>query len=681
MLTAEELRSHKQKRRRVVLLLVSVLLLGLAVFFAARPTRNAIKGWQSRRHAAKAFEFIEQAKWNEARNEAVAAYQLRPSEPQALRAIARFLSRTRQQQALEFWDQLAKRGPLTRDDLRDEAAVAMVSGDLERASVAVGSLLGVAAAGVTKPGDNASEIAPRDWLLAAQLRLQQGAPEKALDSLGKLFAQPGASSREQFQATLLQLQSARTNDAGLNQRIQTEAWQRLNKFAQGDDAVALDSLVLLAQRQLARSAEDQRSDVSALAPDASPNNKQPITDNAAAAPVTSPSPSDIRSQISDLPSSSPFNLPPQRLAPSELIRRLESHPLAQAPQKLLAIDLQLQATPGEKEALVSRAVAEWKDADPAQLVVLATWLNGKGEFQRQLDEIPQEKALGSRELFLQRMDALGALGRWDEIRHLLESERFPLDQVMQRMYMARTNAQLGNEAAAKNNWERALEAANGEIGKLISLAEYAEKNGASDISESAYSQSTAAAPKLRGAWQGELRCVYAKRDTKRIHAILAEMLKLWPNDTAIQNDEAYTRLLLLQSSHEVESDKAKAEDSSEKSEDGSQKSLTDNHASDNEQLIAIEQLAQGLVRREPSSLPHRTLLALALLKQQRPVAALDVYSGINVTANALTPSALAVHAAVLAANDQREAAREEISHVPTDKLLSEEHAITAGLRE
>ena len=133
MLTPEELRLQTRKRRRLMLLLVIVLLLAAGVFFAARPTRDAIKGWQARRHAQKAFAMIAQQNWNDARTEAVAAYQLRSTEPEALRAVARFLSRTRQPQALEFWAQLSKEQALTREDLRDEATVAMVAGDSERA--------------------------------------------------------------------------------------------------------------------------------------------------------------------------------------------------------------------------------------------------------------------------------------------------------------------------------------------------------------------------------------------------------------------------------------------------------------------------------------------------------------------------------------------------------------------
>ena len=44
-----------------------------------------------------------------------------------------------------------------------------------------------------------------------------------------------------------------------------------------------------------------------------------------------------------------------------------------------------------------------------------------------------------------------------------------------------------------------------------------------------------------------LRLQLAQRtgDTKKIHAVLTDMLKIWPKDAAVQNDEGYTRLLLL----------------------------------------------------------------------------------------------------------------------------------------
>src|SRR5438552_3202060 len=109
----------------------------------------------------------------------------------------------------------------------------------------------------------------------------------------------------------------------------------------------------------------------------------------------------------------------------------------------------------------------------------------------------------------------------------------------------RCNAQLGEKAAAENNWQRALEAAAGDPGKLITLGDYAEKNGIVDVAQSAFDNAAIQSPKLRLAQQGRLRLAQRSSDTGKIHAVLADMLKIWPNDDAVQNDEGYTRLLLM----------------------------------------------------------------------------------------------------------------------------------------
>ena len=637
LLTAEELRLRRRKRRRLFIIGLGLVLLLVVGFFGARPTRHAIKSWQSRRHAHKSFAFLAQEKWTEAREEAVAAYQLRPNEPEALRAVARFLSRTRQPQALEFWDQLAKNQALTRDDLHDEATSALVAGEVGRAATAIEQLIA-----------NKSETKPVDWLLAAQLALQSGAPNDAATALQHIFTSPATTAREQLQAAVLELRafgSASEED----RKHQSDGWQRISQLATGQDEIALDSLVLLAQRILAS------------AP--SPPNEQPST--------------------------------------ASIIRALEIHPLAKAPQKLLAIDLRMHERPADKEALITRAIADWRDANASSLAALATWLNGHGEYQRELDTIPVERALQTRELFLQHVDALGALGRWDEIRHLLQSEQFPLEPLVQRMYLARCYAQLGQKVASENNWKRALEAAAGDAGKLMTLAEYAEKNGANEVADSAFAQATAAAPNARAAWQGRLRVAQASRDTRKIHAALAEMLKLWPNDTAIRNDEAYLRLLLLPNENQPGGTTSVSSQTSAQAGDDTavvppilpneSPSIIDHPASavdglrrgeqpsTSAELNSIEHLAETLVRREPASLPHRTLLALAQLRENRPYTALDAYRDIQVPANAASPAALAVHAAVLNATGDAEKAKNEAHQINLDQLLPEERDLIQDL--
>lgn len=637
LLTDDEVQLREQKRRRLLFTVVIILVLGAVIALAGRPVAGAIKGWQARRHAQKAFASLDAAKWSEARNEAVAAYQLRSSEPAALRAVARFLSRTRQAQALDFWSQLAKVEKLTREDLRDEATVALVSGETARADSAIKELL------EREP----SAVGPMDYLLAAQSALQKGHPQEALASVRKVLANSSANERERLQAAVVMLQTANPAEPAAAAQQQDEAWSHITDLSRGKDATALDALMLLARRDLSL---DPKS-----------------------APRTPSVP--------------------------DLISAIDNHSLAKAPQKLTALDLRIHQDPASKEENIARAIAQWKDAEPADVIALATWLNGKGEFERELDVIPLQRAMQDRELFLQHVDALGALGRWDEIKRLLDTERFPLDPVIQRMYLARCNAQLGNEAAATNNWQRALEAAAGDPVKLITLAEYAEKNGAAETAGAAYTQAATDAPKFRAAQQGRLRAAQAAHDTKKMHAILAEMQQLWPNDTAIQNDEAYTRLLLLDAEQtgKVESLKAKVENRPEvaeprsdlgnqRSEAGSQKSGADLRSptsdlrSATSELLAIEKLARELVAKEPASLPHRTLLALARLRASRPDEALKVYEAIQVAPNALTPSALAIHAAVLNASGHEEDAKTEIAKVPKEALLPEEETLVANLR-
>ena len=593
---------------------VALVLLFVAGYFGGRPGINAVKAWQARRHAANAFAYINKQNWTDARKEATAAYQLRPTEPQSLRAVARFLSRTRQPDALEFWQQLEKIAPLTREDRQDEAAVAIMAGETTRAETAVHRLL------------ESKDVDPGSWLLAAQLSIQKGVADEAMSALRKTFTHPRATEQQQLQAALLEL-SLGSGTAGPDERA-TDAWLRIEKISKGKSATALDALVLLARRELARPAQEGTGQKTA-------DSKEPITSET-------------------------------------LSQRLASHPLSRAPQKLLSLDLVDHATPSRHDELIAEGIVQWKDGDSDDLLALATWLSGKTEFQKTLETIPLEKALLSRELFLQYVDALGGLGRWSEIKQLLESERYPLDPVVQLMYLARCNAQLGEKTAAENNWQRALESAGGDVGKLISLGEYAEKNGIVDVAQSAFSAAATEAPKLRAAQQGRLRVAQRGGDTKKIHAILADMLKIWPNDAAVQNDEAYTRLLLLDSnSRNDEARMTNDEKGNAEHPTSAEKTLNSQPSTLNE----LEQLAANLVAKNPRSMPHRTLLALARLKQHRATEALAVYENITVARGALTPPALAVHAAVLAANGHTEEARAEAAQIKPEQLLAEEKAL------
>ncbi len=547
---------------------------------------HSVKRWQSRRHAEKSFAFLAKQNVADARREAVAAYQLAPNEPQAVRAVARFLTRVRDPQALEFWRRLQQITPLTPEDLRDEAAIALVFGDANRAADAINVLTA------------AKNRGPADLLLNAQLAVLNGANAQARNILKQVIDDARSDDAQKFQATVMQLAIDQVSGSGVDSPA---AWPRLEQLAERKDETGLNALVLLASRAM------------------SSNDRGPS---------------------------------PLHLTSAQISEMLLQHPRAQVSQKLLALDLLEHENPARHDELINRAIADLGNADAQRLAALAGWLNAKGEYQRELDAIPLEKAMQNRDLFLQHLDALAGLGRWSEIKDLLNSDRFPLEPVMQLMYLARCNAQLGERTASDNNWQRAIEAARADSAKLMAVGNYAEKNGAFEIAKSAYDAAAVETPKSRVAQQARLRLAQAQRDSTEIRKVLAEMLRLWPNDTAVQSDEAYLRLLSL-----------------------GQANTGANSAAD---LRQIEQLAQDLVRREPANLAHRTLLALARLHQNRPADALAVYQDLQISPDAFTPSARAVHAAVLAANNDTAGAKSEAEKIPPGALLPEERALIAG---
>src|SRR5438552_11562777 len=609
MLTEAERAIKQRRRRRIQISLVALLVLGVIGFFVARPIRNSIRSWQARRHAEHAFAFIDQQKWSDARDEATAAYRLQASEPEAIRAVGRLLSRAGQGEALEFWKRLREIARLTREELRDDARVALRDNDTARADESARELLKAKEGGPS----------PSDWLIAVDVQLRKHSFDQAQGLAEKVLASPKANRREQLQANIALDNIARS--AGPTSSIDiAKIDERIVALSKGDDDVSLDALTFLAAR-------------------------------AAAAPTESKPPLPI----------------------DQLIESINRHPLAKAPHQLLAADLEIAQHRDQREEIMRRTIEHWKGGNNESLTALAAWLYRNGEQQRFVEAISLDRALQTRELFLQYVDALAALGRWDEIRRTIESERFPLDPVIEHMYLARCFQQQGQENGAENNWQRALEDAAGDVNKLLMLAEYAEKNGAERVATTAFEAAAVANPKSHQAQQGRLRIAYSARDTKRVHALLQEMLEIWPNDAAIQNDEAYIHLLLMIG--------GTSSVSSTKSDNSSPSPISNlPSSSEAEAVDAIIKLAKKLVHDEPASLPHRTLLALALLKQNRAQDALAVYANLKVPSNAVSASAVAVHASVLAATGRKDEARAEIAKVPSNRFLPEEAMMVLPLR-
>ena len=680
----EEIRARRI-RRFVLLGALVACVLGVAIYFGVRPVGGAIKGWQSRRIAREAFALIEQGKWSDANAKARDAYLLRPTEPEASRAIARLASRTNQwQPALEWWKNVDEAHRLTVEDRRDYVAAALAAGEVTLAAKQVQVLM--------------AQRAPAaiDLMWAGQLASRQKDPVLALDYAERVLADKRAKPLEIASAATLVLSLTSPSS-----RRYAEAWKRIEDLARDPkNPASLGALVLLANEKtvppmspiggntsLSLESPGRRS----LGEDGTPApSPTPATEGAASAEGTavkaavspgasvaageggSPPPEisvDSTSQPTsappsgdtvtlDLAATSPSTPAGRTITLKEVADALENHPDARPGHKLLALEVRARQDPALTDEYVADAVERFGNAArlaqtyqggaelaDETLVALATWLNKIGRPAKTLQVLPEAHAIQRQDLFLQYANALAALQRWSEVKDLFLSEHSVVDPMVQHMYLAVAQARLGSATSATNEWQRALQVANTPE-KLLTVAANAEQNSAPDIADAAYSEAIKSSPTTnRAAYAGRLRLALAAGKTTQAQTIAAEIAQMWPDDAAARNQDAYLRLLLGASGDAAE---------------------------------GAERDAQVLVAKEPGNWQARATLGLACLRLGRNKEAFAAFRGARVT-GVEPPGALAVRAAILAANGHEDGARNDALLVSANPLLPEERALIAPL--
>jgi tetratricopeptide (TPR) repeat protein len=644
----EEIRARRIKRF-VLLGAVVACVLGVAFYFAGQPIGGAIKDWQSRRLARQAFALIEQRKWSEANTKARDAYLLRLTEPESWRAIARLASRTNQwPAALEWWKKVDDANRLTIEDRRDYTAAALVAGEITLAAKQVQVLM-------AQPAPEAIDLV---W--AGQLASRQSDPVLALDYAERVLADKRAKPYEILAAATLVL-SVTSPDS----RPYAGAWKQIEVVARDQkNPASLGALVLLANEQ-AVPPMPAIGDNTSLSLESS--GRRSLGKDGTPAP--SPSSANQGAAVSSLPPVSPDSTPQptpatqsgdtvalnlaatarsspagRTMSLAEVADAVENHPDARPYHKLLALEVRTRQDPILIDQFVADAIQRFGNGDDETLAALAAWLNKIGRPAKTLEVLPETHAVQRQDLFLPYLDALGALQRWNTVKELLSSERFPIDPVLQHMYLAVAQTHLGSASGATNEWQRALEVAN-TFEKASALASYAEQNSANDIADAAYSVAIKIVPRNRQAYAGRLHLALAAGETAQAQTIAAQISQVWPEDANARIQDVYLQLLLGASP-----DVAKA----------------------------AERDAQLLVAKEPRNWSARATLGLARLRLSRPNEALAAIREPRVT-GAEPPGALAVRAAILAANGYGDGARNDARLVSAKRLLPEERTLIALL--
>ncbi len=660
----EEIRARRV-RRFVLLGAVVVCVLGVAIYFAGPSIGGAIKGWQSRRLARQAFVLIEQRKWSDANAKARDAFLLRPTEPESWRAIARLSCRTNQwPAALDWWKKVDDAHRLRIEDQRDYVSAALVTGDVSIAERQVEALL------AQRGGP-----APIDIVFAGQVAARQSDPVLALDYAQRALADKRARPYDILAAATLVLSVTSPYS-----QPYADAWHQIEDVARDPkNPASLDALTLLArgeaQPPLPALSNASLSIASGSISHSTPApaiqettvSPAPVASAESATPPAELSPHSTlqatpATQSGDTLSLTLAATPPpapagRTMSLTELADALENHPDARPFHKLLAFEVRARRDPTLTDQYVADAVARFGNAarlaqtyqggaDLADetLLALAAWLNKIGRPAKTLEVLPEARAIQRQDFFLQYLNALAALQRWSEVKDLLMSEHSVVDPMLQHMYLAVAQAHLGSATGATNEWQRALEVANTHE-KLLTLATNAEQNSANDIADAAYSEAIKIAPKNRAPYIGRLRLALAGGRTAQAQEIAAGIARLWPDDAAARNQDTYLRLLLGASNGAAE---------------------------------AAEREAEVLVRKEPRNWQARATLGLACLRLGRKQEALAAIREPRVT-GIEPPGALAVRAAILAANGYEDGARNDARLLSAKPLLPEERALIAPL--
>jgi hypothetical protein len=655
----EEIRARRI-RRWIFLGTLGLCVLGVGIYFASPSIGRAVKAWQSRRLAREAFALMDQRKWIEAVSTARDAYFLRPSEPQSWRALARLASRTGQwTAALDWWKKVDEAHRLTLEDRRDFVAAALNVGDTPNAAQQVEVLLA-----------QRTEPEPHDIVLAGQVAARQSDPVLALDYAERVLADKRTRPYDVLSAATLVLSATRRDSEPY-----ASAWKQIEAVARDPkNPASLDALATLAQAEALPpiSPIGGSALVSLESPPA--QSPTPAIEGAAAstglesAQATTPplesTPGSIpetqsRDTLTLTLAATPAPAPVGRtMSLTEVADALENHPDARPAHKLLALEVRARQDPALTDQYVADAVERFGNAArlaqtyqgganlaDETLLALATWLNKIGRPAKTLEVLPEARAIQRQDLFFQYVNALAALQRWSEIKDLLLSEHSVVDPMVQHMYLGIAQARLGSAIAATNEWQRALQVANSSE-KLMTLATNAEQYSMPAIADAAYSEAIKSSPATnRTAYAGRLRLALAAGKTAQAQTIAAEIAQMWPDDAAARNQDAYLRLLLGASG-----DAAKA----------------------------AQRDAQVLVAKEPRNWQARATLGLACLRLGRNEEALAAIREPRVT-GVEPPGALAMRAAILAANGYKDGARSDARLLAAKPLLPEERALIAPL--
>jgi tetratricopeptide (TPR) repeat protein len=324
----------------------------------------------------------------------------------------------------------------------------------------------------------------------------------------------------------------------------------------------------------------------------------------------------------------------EKASVADQLERLKNPPVDAV---LSLLTLRLELLPESRGALVTRtAELATQRTNSAEVALCLKWLYENGASEKLLEAMPLARARKDQGWIFWHCTALGGVGRWDELVALLEDKELPLVQYRRFGLLASAAHAQGNTEAARNHLDSAIGYARGLPEELQRLAKLSEQMGDHNMAMRAWVELLELPSLAKAAALQVLRLSQLGDRPDLVILATRRLLSLNPNDLMALNELAYTLFLEGRRDPEVE-----------------------------------KRFLEATL--QPDCPPGlKITLALFYLQDNRTSEALDVLEGQGLNLDLAPARWRMIHALVLAANQQREAAKKIYAGLDTDRLKAAE---------
>lgn len=315
-------------------------------------------------------------------------------------------------------------------------------------------------------------------------------------------------------------------------------------------------------------------------------------------------------------------------------------------QLATAFALRVKLHPDRKAELIDQMIAEVvADGSPRQLAVAAAWLADNGEIRRVLDVLPLKVAEKQPTLMTARLQALMELGEMEEVKRFLEMDTSKVETFLLHCLRAYAAQQENKPQLVAGHFESALAAADRQPARLRFVAGYAERIGQPQAAIAAYRRLMNWPPATVDAGKRILQLATQLNDTRAVRDTIRQLAAFMPGERGIAMSNAYLGALLNDVTARSKADLLR---------------FADREPMDPE-LAFVLAFVEWRLGEAPQALSRLESLKPEWLRAE--------------------PRRQVVYAAVLGANDQREAARRLARTVEVTTLRPEEVELVKQWRE